>query len=418
MYEQIESDLGITPLRKNRDFQTFWTSQVLSTLGTSATSIAFPLVVLLETGSAVKAGLVGFAQTLPFLIWFLPAGALVDRLDRKRIMKAAELIRFVGMASIVATLALGWFSLSHIMVVAFIEGSALVFFELAEAAALPHIVSKANLSKAIAQNQGRQQVANLSGPPLGGLLLSMNRAVPFAFDALSYAVSFVALSLIKPTFQDERPASEYSLAADIKIGIEWLWRNAFLRAISFLVAVWNFMLMALMLTLIVSARELGGSPTMVGVVTAAFGLGAMGGVFVAPRIQAALDGRTIIVGASFLWAISLVVLAYATEPWQLAAIVTVAGAASPIFQVMIGRYRYALTPDELQGRMLSASRVIGWGAIPLGSIAAGFSIDAVGATATFQLLGVVMAATALAAALSGSLKNDPLQGERATSSAD
>jgi MFS family permease len=409
MYEQIESDLGITPLRKNRDFQTFWTSQVLSTLGTSATSVAFPLVVLLETGSAVQAGLVGFAQTLPFLIWFLPAGALVDRLDRKRIMKAAELIRFAGMSSIVVALALGWFNLGHIMAVAFVEGSALVFFELAEAAALPHIVSKANLSKAIAQNQGRQQVANLTGPPLGGLLISVGRSVPFAFDAVSYAISFVALSLIKPTFQETRPESERSLAADIKIGIEWLWRNAFLRTISFLVAVWNFMLMALMLTLIVRARELGGSPTMVGVVTAAFGLGAMGGVFAAARIQAKLRGRTIIVGASLLWAVSLVALAYVTQPWQLAAIVTVAGAASPVFQVMIGRYRYALTPDELQGRMLSASRVIGWGAIPLGSIAAGFSIDAFGATATFQLLAALMAVTVLAAGLSGSLKSDPLK---------
>lgn len=411
MYEQIESDLGITPLRKNRDFQTFWTSQVFSTLGTSATSVAFPLVVLLETGSAVQAGLVGFAQTLPFLIWFLPAGALVDRLDRKRIMKAAELVRFAGMSSIVVALAFGWFSLSHIMAVAFVEGSALVFFELAEAAALPHIVSKANLSKAIAQNQGRQQVANLTGPPLGGLLISVGRAVPFAFDALSYAVSFVALTLIKPTFQETRAESERSLAADIKIGIEWLWRNAFLRTISFLVAVWNFMLMALMLTLIVRARELGASPAMVGVVTAAFGLGAMGGVFAAAWVQAKLRGRTIIVGASLLWAISLLLLAYTTEPWHLAAIVTVAGAASPIFQVMIGRYRYALTPDELQGRMLSASRVIGWGAIPLGSIAAGFSIEAVGATATFQLLAALMAVTVLAAALSGSLKNDPLKDE-------
>ncbi len=409
MHEQIESDLGIVPLRKNRDFQTFWTSQVLSTLGTSATSVAFPLVVLLETGSAAQAGLVGFAQTLPFLIWFLPAGALVDRLDRKRIMKAAELIRFIGMVSIVVALALGWFNLGHIMAVAFVEGSALVFFELAEAAALPHIVSKANLSKAIAQNQGRQQVANLTGPPLGGLLISVGRSVPFAFDALSYAISFVALSFIKPSFQEIRPESQRSLAADIRIGIEWLWGNAFLRTLSFLVAIWNFMLMALMLTLIVSARELGGSPTMVGVVTASFGLGAMGGVFAAPAVQAKLSGRTIIVGASFLWVLSLLALTYTTEAWQLAAIVTVAGAASPVFQVMIGRYRYALTPDELQGRMLSASRVIGWGAIPLGSIAAGFSIEAFGAATTLQLLAALMALAALAAALSSSLKQDPLQ---------
>lgn len=363
---------------------------------------------LLETGSAAQAGLVGFAQTLPFLIWFLPAGALVDRLDRKRIMKAAELVRFAGMVSLVIALGAGWFSITHVMIIAFIEGSALVFFELAEAAALPHIVSKENLSKAIAQNQGRQQVANLAGPPIGGLLVSVGRAVPFAFDAFSYAVSFIALNLIRPGFQEEREESERSLAADIRIGVEWLWRNAFLRTISFLVAVWNFMLMALILTLIVSAQELGASPTMVGVVTAAFGLGAMGGVFIAPKAQEWLPGRTIIIGATLIWAVSLVVLAAATQPWQLAAVVTVAGTASPVFQVMIGRYRYALTPDELQGRMLSASRVVGWGAIPLGSVVAGFSIDAVGADATLQMLAGLMAVTAVLATLSASLRTDPL----------
>lgn len=403
-----EQGPGETPLRKNRDFQTFWTSQVFSTLGTSATSVAFPLVVLLETGSAVSAGVVGFAQTLPFLIWFLPAGALVDRLDRKRIMQAAELVRLGAMLSLVVALATDRFNLGHIIVVAFIEGSALVFFELAEAAALPHIVRKEHLPKAIAQNQGRQQVANLVGPPLGGLLVGVGRAVPFAFDAVSYAVSFVALRLIKPSFQDERDSSDQSLVADIRAGVSWLWQNRFLRAISVLAAVWNFMLMALILTLIVSARELGASTTMVGVVTAAFGLGAMGGVFIAPRAQEWMQGRTIIVGATALWVVALLALTLATQPWQLAAIVTVAGAASPVFQVMIGRYRYALTPDELQGRMLSASRVVGWGAIPLGSMAAGFSLDGVGADSTLVSLAALMAVTAAGAAIAPSLRTDPL----------
>src|SRR6266540_6468540 len=116
--------------------------QVVSTVGTRVSAIAFPLLVLAQTRSPAKAGIVGFAQSLPYLLFFLPAGALVDRWNRKRIMLVADAGRAVALGSVAVVLAVGSLRFAQIVAVAFVEGGLFVFFSLAETAALPQIVPK------------------------------------------------------------------------------------------------------------------------------------------------------------------------------------------------------------------------------------------------------------------------------------
>src|SRR5205823_14643807 len=149
-----------TPLRRNRDFILLWSGQVVSTVGTRVTAVAFPLLVLAQTHSPAKAGLVGFAQTLPYMLFYLPAGAFVDRWDRKRVMLAADACRALALGSLAVALAAGNATLAQIAAVAFVEGTGFVFFSLAESAALPQIVAKEQLSTAVAQNQARTQAAD------------------------------------------------------------------------------------------------------------------------------------------------------------------------------------------------------------------------------------------------------------------
>jgi MFS family permease len=126
--------------------------------------------VLAETHSPAKAGIVGFAQTLPYIFFYLPAGALVDRWDRKRTMIVADAVRTLALASLAIALALEAFELAQVVAVAFVEGSMFVFFSLSESAALPQVVPKEQLPTAVAQNQARIQGADLVGQPLGGAL--------------------------------------------------------------------------------------------------------------------------------------------------------------------------------------------------------------------------------------------------------
>jgi MFS family permease len=178
-----------------------WTGQVVSTLGTRVTSVAYPLLVLTLTHSPAKAGIVGFAQTLPYMLFFLPAGALVDRWNRKRIMLAADAGRALALGSIAIALAFGSPPFAQIVAAAFVEGSLYVFFRLSESAALPQIVPKPQLPTAVARNQARDQGADLAGQPLGGALFGIGHMLPFLADAVSYAISFASLLFIRPAFR-------------------------------------------------------------------------------------------------------------------------------------------------------------------------------------------------------------------------
>jgi MFS family permease len=181
-----------------------WSSQVVSTVGARVSTIAFPLLVLAMTHSPAKAGVVGFAQTLPFLLLYLPAGAFIDRWDRKRTMLVCDAGRAVALGSIAITAALGWLSLAQVALVALVDGSLFVLFDLAEGAALPHLVAKEQVPAAVAQNQAKIQGADVVGQPLGGVLFSVARLLPFLADAVTYLVSFGALLLIRRPFQQPR----------------------------------------------------------------------------------------------------------------------------------------------------------------------------------------------------------------------
>src|ERR671925_297723 len=272
-------------LWRNRDFILLWCGQVVSTVGTRVTNIAFPLLVLAQTHSPAKAGIVGFAQTLPYMLFYLPAGALVDRWDRRRVMLVADACRAVALGSLAVALAFGAVTLAQIIVVAFVEGTGFVFFSLSESAALPQVVAKEQLSTAVAQNQARTQGADLVGQPLGGALFGLSRLLPFATDAASYLVSFVSLLFVRPAFQEQREASVTRLRTEIAEGIGWLWRQPFLRAGVLLVAGSNFAFSAVILALIVRAKQLGASSATIGLILAFFGAGAIAGSVVAPWVQ-------------------------------------------------------------------------------------------------------------------------------------
>ena len=128
------------PLRRNRDFVLLQIGQGLSTLGSTSTYVAYPLLVLALTHSPAKAGAVGFANVLPYALFALLAGVVADRVDRKRLMIAMDLVRAAAMASIVAALAAGVLTFWQVALVAFVEGSAFVFFNIAEVGALRSVV--------------------------------------------------------------------------------------------------------------------------------------------------------------------------------------------------------------------------------------------------------------------------------------
>lgn len=397
------------PLRKNRDFTILWTGQAVSTIGSEVSGLAFPLLVLATTHSPAKAGIVGFANALPNLFFYLPAGALVDRWDRKRIMLVADGLRALALASVGVAVLAHALPFAQIVAIAFVEGSLGVFFRVSESAALPQVVPKEQLSQAVAQNQARQQGAGVVSQPLGGFLFALGHSVPFLADAVSYLLSFVSLLFVRPAFQEERERPTTRLRADIAEGVTWLWRHAFLRTTMLLIAGTNFAHAGLLLALIVRARVLGASPTLIGVMLALFSGGAIVGALIAPWVQRHVRPSVLIIGSVWLWAGLTYALFFVHETLLLGALCGLQAVVGPPWNVVLAAYRYRLVPDRLLGRVASAGALVTWGSIPLGSLAAGYLLAGLGARWTFVVLGGVFTVVGIAAVSAGPIRRATME---------
>jgi MFS family permease len=361
--------------------------------------------VLALTGSPAQAGLVGFAGTIPFVLFGLPAGALVDRVDRRRLMLISDAARATAMATIPVAYALDALTVWHIAAVAFVEGSFFILFDFAETSSIPQIVERGQLPTAISLHQARVQGADLAGQPLGGILFALHRMAPFVVDAVSYVVSFFALLLIRRPLQEERERPATSILADIGEGIAWLWREPFLRTCVFLVAGSNLVGNALFLVLIVRAQELGASAAVIGLMLGFYGAGSLIGSVVAPTVVRRVDSRHIVVGSLWLWAAGTLVLAAIGEPLALGVVVAVSGFPLIWWNVVLASYRYALVPDRLLGRVQSAGRLVAWSTISVGALVGGLLAEALGGVGSIIVLAAGGAAVALAATAAPAVRN-------------
>ena len=401
------------PLWRNRDFTLLWSSQVISTVGTRVTSVAYPLLVLLLTGSPALAGVVGFAQTLPFLLLYLPGGAWVDRWDRRRTMVACEIGRTVALGSIAVTAVIGGVhavTVAQLAAVAFVEGSLFVLFDLSEGAALPRLVPAGQLPTAVAWNQARTQGADLVGQPLGGVLFAIAPALPFAVDSVSYLVSGGAVAAIRTRLQGERAATVDRLRSRIAEGVRFVRRSAFLRETVVIVGWINLVFNGSFLVVIVRAQRLGGSPGQIGLMLAALGAGGILGALAAPAIQRRLSGRVVLVAIAWLWTGLGVVLAFAPSLVWLAVLVFALNLFGAPYNVVIAARMYQLVPEQIFGRVRSVGRIVAWGTIPIGTLLGGVLAERLGAAPALLVFGVAMIPVAIASTVSPGMRSidDPV----------
>jgi MFS family permease len=393
------------PLWRNRDFLILRTGEAISVLGSRVSLIAFPLVVLAFTHSAAWAGFIGFLNTLPQLLFNLPAGVYIDRWDRKRVMILCDTGRCIAIGSVALVLALGHLSIAHLAIVAFVEGSLAVLFVLAEGAAVPRIVPKEQLSLAYAQNEAVSRGAMLLGQPLGGFLYGLAAALPFLADAVSYGVSLVSLLFIRTPFQKERSVSDpRSFRAELVAGLRWVWHQPFLRVSTFLVAGTNFLFAANYLVVIVLAQHQHASARSIGLIFGLSGLGGLIGALLSGWLTQRLSLAQIVIGVNWFWAILWPLFALAPTWWALGSLYGLMVVVGPVWNVALGAYIRTLIPDEFQARVGGVLMLIAWGTIPLGSIVAGPMLQTIGANATVLVLAGIMLAIAIVGTISADVR--------------
>ncbi|MFH8759304.1 MFS transporter [Streptomyces atroolivaceus] len=409
----------VPPLRRNRDYLLLWSGSAVAIVGSTASTVAYPLLVLAVTGSASAAGLVGFVVLLPALLLQLPAGVLVDRWNRKRVMIWCDALRALGAATVVLALMAGELSLAHVMVVGFVEGSLTVLNGLASTAAVPNVVHPSQLSVALAGNEARGRAATMIGTPLGGILFGLGRVAPFVLETFAYLVSLVSLLCIRKDFQAARPGDApraeagshdgatagsrrtriLRQAGRMVEGLVWLWKRPLLRTTALLVAGSNLLFRALFLVMIVLLAEEGAGPAAIGLLIGVAGACGMLGSLVAGWCGRRLRMNALVISANWVWALLMCVLAFGGGLWPAVIAYTAMWFVGPIWNVAVGSYQLAVTPDELRGRVLSASSLLANGALPLGALAGGLLLDGLGVRVAAAVLAGWMVLMALAATL-------------------
>jgi MFS family permease len=399
-------------LWRNRDYMLLWSGQTVSSVGTLVSGLAFPLLILAITRSPLVAGIAGALRALPYLLFSLPVGALIDRWNRKRVMLLCDAGRAIALGSIPVALAFERLTVAQIYAVALVEGTLFVFFNLAEVACLPRVVATEQLPAATAQNQATDSIAGLVGPSLSGVLYSASHALPFVADAVSYAVSVVSLLFIRTEFQGERTAPRRRLRVEIGEGLAWLWRHPLIRYIALLTGGWNFVTAGEILIVIVLAQHLGANPLVIGVLFAIGGLGGIVGAIIAPRLKERLSFSQAIIGSTCVGALTWPLLILAPNVLVLGLIEAVQFTTGPLYNVVQFSYRLALIPDELQGRVNSVFRLLAFGFQPLGLAVTGYLLQAKGPVTTVLCFSAVMLALAISCTLNPHVR---AAGKRTTS---
>ncbi|MGW7426633.1 MFS transporter [Streptomyces sp. NPDC054813] len=402
----------VRPLSKNRDFNLLWLGAGVSALGNRVASTAFPLLVLWQGGSISSAGLVAFASQLPNLVVQLPAGALVDRWDRRRVMLVCDLAAGLAMAGVVTVLMLGHLWIPLLMVAAFIEGGAMIFYRLAERAAVRNLVRPEHLSAALSRNEARGQASGLLGSPLGSALFTLLPWLPFLVSLAGRAVAGLSLLAIRTGFQQTRAKTgERNLRAEIGAGMAWLWRQRFLRAAISLVAGSNLVFQATNLAVVLIIKRNDGSPMELGVVSVVGGLGGVLGAMSGGWFLSRLSASGIVIGALMVWTLLVPMILLSPNPVALGALSAGIAAVGAISNLAAGVYLTKVCPDEMQGRAISVASLLSSGTNSLGAMAAGFALARAGLTSTIGVATGFMALLAVISVVSPAVRSgrEPLK---------
>jgi predicted MFS family arabinose efflux permease len=382
---QLTSSDQPKSLWRNRDYLLLWSGQALSDIGGAVSELAFPLLVLTVTHSPAQAGFVAALRALPATLFSLFAGVLVDRWDRKWVMLVCDTGRTLGLASIPVAYAFGHLTIWQLYITAFLEGTFMTVFTLAKTATVSQVVTQAQLTSAVAQEEFVEGTTALFGPPLSGVLYTLGAMFPFITDAISYLISIVTMMLIRTPFQRERTSTRRKVWSELAEGVLWVWHQPFILTMTLLMGAGAFVFSGNALIIIILVQQQHASAVVIGLIFAVGGVGAILGSLLAPRLDHYLTVGQSILLTRWYFVLSWPLYALAPFPFVLGAVEFGMGFVDPIEDVPYFSHRLKLIPDELKGRVISTCRLFPGMMRPLGLALTGILIQRIGIFPTIWL---------------------------------
>ena len=382
----------------NRRFARLWLAVGTSNLADGMNVAAAPLLAAsLTRDPALVAGL-SMAQRLPWFLFSVLTGALADRMDRRKALWVANLVRAVSLGVLGLAVFLGWLNLWLLYLVFFFVGIAETLFDNASFAILPSTVEKDKLEKANGRLFATSTVTNeFVGPPVGGFLFAVLTAVPFLFGSGFYAASVVLLLMMRGQYQPDTTSSESrSLRRDISEGFAWFWQHRLLRALSLLAGAGNLVSGAVFATLVLFAQEqLGLTDVGYGVLLAAGSVGGVLGGVGAAWLASYLKPGTLIFVTTLLEAASFLGVGFSSSALTVGILLAFISFVTMVHNIVIVSLRQAVIPDALLGRVTSAYRMIAITGSPLGALLGGLAAKHFGLASPYILGGIFLAVVAV-----------------------
>jgi len=354
----------------------YLTSTACSYLGDGMRVTALPLLAVSLSAGPREVAAVAAAAGLPWLLFGLPAGVLVDRLPRARLMAALQAIRGgLGAAAVVGVLT-GSIGVAALAILAFLLGSCEVVFDIASHAILPELVSRQRLPRA----NGSLIVAHVTafdfvGPLLGGVLFTVAAALPLAMDAATFVVSAVLLYVIARSTAAAPQAVDVAREAlwrQLAEGLRWFARAPLIRTLTLLTTSINLGLGGFYAVLVLFARdELGLGPTGYGVLLAVGAIGSVVAGALAGALRRGRDHRLVALLAAPAVAVCFTAMALFPDHVSTGVAMVLFGLAVSLFNVVGMSVRQTQVPTAILGRVLSVHRMLCWGAVPVGAMLAG-----------------------------------------------
>jgi MFS family permease len=388
----------------NRDFTLLWFGQAVSALGSTASLVTYPLLVLHLTGSPALVGAITAVGMLARLAAALPGGVLADRFDKRKLLLVCDLARFVVQGLLAVGVVGGWLPVWVVVVAIAVEGAFSSVFGAAEPAAIHQVVAGDQLPLALARNEARGAAAMLLGPPIGGALFGLDPALPFAFDAGTYLVSFVAIALIRSPMPPSLERAGGRVGRELVEGLAWVWRHAFVRLTLLLGAGLNLVSNAIVVLAIVISNQRGDSAATTGLLVTFAGIGTLVGALAAPWLVRRLRMRTILVANRLAWAVLVLGLLVASDPVFVGGLLAVMCLMGPTGSTAVATRQMALTPDSLQGRASSARGFLAGLAGPVGAGLIGVSYEQLGLVPSVAMLSCWLLAMAVIAGASRAIR--------------
>ncbi|MEO3747671.1 MFS transporter [Plantactinospora sp. B5E13] len=388
------------PRPLGREFDKLWAASAVSNLGDGVTMVAGPLLVAsLTADPALIAGAV-VAQQLPWLLFALIGGVLVDRYDRRRVMVVVNLGRAGVLAALVGAVLAGPAPSVLLIVVYlafFLLGTGETIADTAATALLPAVVPDERLEQAYGWLQATFVVGNqFVAKPLGAYLFVVAVAVPFGFNTTTFVVAALLLAVLRwRPVPDDRPtagdtAVRRSLPAEVRAGLRALWSSAVLRMLAVCLGLMNLVFCAAFAVFVLYCRDrLGLSEVGFGVLLTASAAGGLLGAGLAPRLRRRYGTPALLRAGLIIETGTHLVLAATREPWLAAAVLALFGVHTMVWGALVMGLRARLVPDHLRGRVNSVYGLLDLGGAALGSLLGGILATLTDSlTAPFWVAGV------------------------------